>query len=219
MYATISADIVSSTSLPIQSTIELNESLKKVLKILESNYRGFWGRVVRGDTVECVLENPEYAVEIAIMLKCWVKAFKPADQGEYFRFKKYGLRLAIGIGEMSIIDRDRDILDGDAIYRSGRLLDKLAGRSKYSMVISMDDHSSEETFNVVLSLINQLLNNATSRRCLTLCERLLSSSSSETAERMGITTSGVNQTLNELGWGAIEQAITYYRTFIVNHVK
>ena len=56
-----------------------------------------------------------------------------------------------------------------------------------------------------------MLNNATARKCETLYERILSSDTCETAEKMGISVSGVNQTLRDLGWTAIEQAINYYR--------
>ena len=44
MYAAISADVVSSTSLSRESMIELNEKLKKCLYILEEHFQGFWGR-------------------------------------------------------------------------------------------------------------------------------------------------------------------------------
>lgn len=221
MYASISADIVSSTSLTIQSTIELNDYIKKILEILESQYDGFWGRLVRGDTIECTLSHPEDALEIAILLKSWVKAFKQSEYSESPRFSKYGLRLAIGIGKMNIVNKELDMMDGEAIYRSGRSLDMLKGRSKYSMTISMSQEQYEEPLNIILSLINQLLNNATSRKCRILCERLLLPTSNEVAEKMGITVSGVNQTLNEFGWSNIEQAIKFYHKTIstLNYVN
>ena len=136
-FATISADIVASSSLSNEAKIGLNESLKKCIGTLESHYGGFWGRIVRGDSVECIVEKPEDALEIALILKTWVKAYGPNVNSAANEFKKYGIRLAIGIGDMSIIDKSRDIMDGDAIYRSGRSLDGLSGWSKYSMVISM----------------------------------------------------------------------------------
>lgn len=215
MYASISADVICSTSLPVQSLIELNEYIKKALKVLEERYNTFWGRIVRGDTIECILTRPEDAFEIAIFLKAWIKSFRPSECGDYSRFSKYGLRIAIGLGEMNIVDRELDMMDGEAIYRSGRLLDNLTGWAKYSMAISMPQQQYEEPFNIILSLINQLINKATSRRCLTLCERLLYSSK-ETSDRMSISVSGVNQSLNGLGWGDIEQAIIYYRKIVSN---
>jgi hypothetical protein len=211
MYAAISADVVSSTSLSRESMIELNEKLKKCLCVLERRYQDFWGRIVRGDSIECIMSRPEDAFEVALILKTWVKSFEPSNIQDDKRFNRYGLRIAIGIGEMKTIDRGLDMMDGDAIYRSGRAMDKLVGRAKYSFVISMADSEHEQALQVILTLVNQLLNNATARKCETLCERILSSDTSKTAEKMGISVSGVNQTLKDLGWSAIEQAIIYYR--------
>ena len=56
MYATISADVVSSTSLSKEAMIELNEKLKKCLSTLELRHQGFWGRIVKGDSIECVMD-------------------------------------------------------------------------------------------------------------------------------------------------------------------
>lgn len=211
MYAAISADVVSSTSLSRESMIDLNEKLKKCLYILERRYQGFWGRIVKGDSIECIMSRPEDAFEVALILKTWVKSFEHSNIQEDKRFNRYGLRIAIGIGEMKTLDRGLDMMDGDAIYRSGRAMDKLVGRAKYSFVISMADSEHEQALQVILTLVNQLLNNATARKCETLCERILSSDTSKTAEKMGISVSGVNQTLKDLGWSAIEQAIMYYR--------
>jgi hypothetical protein len=196
--------------------IELNERLRKCLSILEKRYRGFWGRVVRGDTVECVMPHSEDAFEVALILKTWVKSFEPSDAHDLKRFNRYGLRIAIGIGEMKTVDRDLDMMDGEAIYRSGRALDKLVGRAKYSFYISMDNKDHEQALQVIFTLVNQLLNNATARKCEILCERILASDTSHTAKKMGISVSGVNQTLNDLGWSAIEQAIAYYRRQITS---
>lgn len=211
MYAAISADVVSSTSLSRESMIELNEKLKKCLRILETRYQGFWGRIVRGDSIECIMSRAEDAFEVALILKTWVKSFEPRGIHDAKRFNRYGLRIAIGIGDMKTIDRDLDMMDGDAIYRSGRAMNRLVGRAKYSFTISMTDSEHEQALQVILTLVNQLLNNATARKCETLCERILSSDTSQTAERMGISVSGVNQTLKDLGWNAIEQAVLYYR--------
>lgn len=214
MYASISADVVSSTSLSKDSMIELNEKLKKCLLTLDNHYEGFWGRIVKGDSIECIMTNPQDAFEIALILKTCVKSFEPSDAIDSNRFRRYGLRIAIGIGEMKTIDRNLDMMDGDAIYRSGRELNKLVGRAKYSFGISMEDEECKQTLQVILTLVNQLINYATARKCETLYQRILMTDSSKTAEKMGITVSGVNQTLKDIGWNAIEQAIIYYRNKI-----
>ena len=169
-----------------------------------------------GVLLEVTLSNVSWTdlkmhLKAALILKTWIKSFEPSNIQKDKRFNRYGLRIAIGIGEMKTIDRGLDMMDGDAIYRSGRTMDKLVGRAKYSFVISMADSEHEQALQVILTLVNQLLNNATARKCETLCERILSSDTSKTAEKMGISVSGVNQTLKDLGWSAIEQAIIYYR--------
>ena len=213
MYATISADVVSSTSLSIESMIGLNEHIKKCLALLEDRYMGFWGRIVRGDTIECILKSPEDALEAALVLKTWVKSFVPKNDAKY-SFSKYGLRIAIGLGDMKTVSRDRDMMDGDAIYRSGRALDSLVGRSKYSFTISMADGKQEQILRIMFSLINDLVNKTTARRCRTLYEKILYKDANMIAKNMGITPSGVNQNLNALCWSSIEQVIEYYKEIV-----
>ena len=215
-YAAISADIVSSTSLSRDSMIGLHERLKEYLAAMENRYEGFWGRIVRGDSVECILPHPEDAFEAAILLKAWVKAFEPGEGDRSKRFNRYGLRVAVGIGEMKTVDRELDMMDGDAIYRSGRALNRLVGRAKYAFAVSMENEEVEQALQVIGTLVNHLLNNASARKCETLCTRILSADSGEAATRMGISVSGVNQTLKDLGWNAIEQAVAYYRRIISN---
>ena len=216
MYAAISADIVSSTSLSKDAMIELTEKLKDILCLLEDRYEGFWGRIVRGDSIECIMPKAVDALEIAILLKAFVKSFTPKDGQGLKQFHKYGLRVAIGIGEMKTVDKTLDMLDGEAIYRSGRELDKLVGRSKFSFVLSMENTEKETALQLMVSLVNHLLNKATARKCQVLCERILAKDSNEVAQRMGISVSGVNQTLKDIGWELIEQVIDYYRKITTN---
>ncbi len=211
MYAAISADVVSSRSLSSESMVEYNIGLKKCLLQLDNKYQGFWGRIVRGDSIECILENPEDAFEVALILKAWTKAFEPKDNIIEERFQRYGLRIAIGIGEMKTINKELDIMDGEAIYRSGHGLNNLVGHEKYYLTISMKNNEVRQPLNIILALVNSLLNNSTPSKCKTLYKRILAGDSKKTAEEMGITVSAVNQSLNALGWNAIEQAIMYYR--------
>ena len=46
MYAAISADIVSSTSLCIEETIALKQRIEDLFSVLENKFPGFWGRII-----------------------------------------------------------------------------------------------------------------------------------------------------------------------------
>lgn len=211
MYAAISADIVSSTSLTKEGMVLLNQNLKELISKLETLYSGMWGRIVRGDTIELILNNPANALEVALILKSYMKSINSQRICGDSDFCKYGLRLAVGIGEMKTNDKKLDMMDGEAIYRSGRALDGLVGRKKYSFVISMQDENITEMLQTIFSLINHILNAATKRQCQVLYERLVSKDAKEVANNLDITASGVNQTLKTVGWTAIERAILFYQ--------
>jgi len=51
IYATISADIVASTSLSKEALVELTTGVKDFLENMADNYTGFWGRLVKGDSI------------------------------------------------------------------------------------------------------------------------------------------------------------------------
>jgi hypothetical protein len=75
----------------------------------------------------------------------------------------------------------------------------------------MADAKQEEILKIMLSLVNDLVNNATARRCRTLYEKILYKDANLIAKNMGITSSGVNQNLSALCWSSIEQVIEYYK--------
>ncbi len=57
VYATLSADIVDSTSLSAEDTVKLKESLEGFFPVMQLFCDKAWGRVTRGDSVECVEEG------------------------------------------------------------------------------------------------------------------------------------------------------------------
>lgn len=126
--ATISADIVSSTSLSVDELIHIQSEIRHFLDELSKKSQGKdWGRLFKGDSVEIFLFDPHKALRTALLLKTLAKktfSWGKETNAKRDLFKKYGVRLAIGVGEMRTIDRKQDILDGEAIYYSGRLLEK-----------------------------------------------------------------------------------------------
>ena len=57
MFATISADIVSSTSLSVDETIRLKQRIEALFALLKTKYPDFYGRQIKGDYIECVMQN------------------------------------------------------------------------------------------------------------------------------------------------------------------
>lgn len=208
-YATISADIVASTSLSREMLVELTTGVKRVLETIAKNYQGFWGRLVKGDSIECVMEHPKDALRVAILLKSFIKSFVPSDGIADVKFKHFGLRLAIGIGEMRLIDKELDMMDGEAIYLSGRALANMQDKTSDSFQIVMKNDVNR-ALPVIAMLLNHIINDATCRQCETLFYRLQCNQVSQVAEKMHISRAGAGNNLRMMGWDAIERALNYY---------
>ncbi len=210
MYATISADIVSSTTLSTGEIIALKKKINEVFAKLGNKFPGFWGRLIKGDYIECLIPNPSDALRIALILKTLIKSADIERTKEKKQFLTYGLRIVIGFGEMRIIDRNEDIMDGEAIYRSGRALAKMGSPTKGTMSIDIYDPELQAPLRTTALLIDAIINDATRRQSEVLYYKLLSLNETEIATKMGMKQSAVNQHSTAAKWYCIEAALKYF---------
>lgn len=210
MYATISADIVSSTSLSRQDTINLKQQLEVLFSLLESKYPSFWGRQVKGDYIECLVSDVNQIFRIALILKTYIKSLDIIGGMGTRNFRTYGIRMAIGIGKMRIIDRQNGIMDGEAIYLSGRAIENAGVLSKGTFTIKIENEQLAKSLHVVAVLTDALINNATRRQCEVLYYKLLSMKETDIAEVLGIKQSSVNEHSSSAKWYCIEEALDYF---------
>ena len=216
IYAAISADIVSSTSLSKDDFIQLTEQIKKMLDRLAKEYDSFWGRLVHGDSIECVIENPKNALRIALLLKTFVKSFEPYGDKADTMFEQIDLRLAIGIGRMRTVDKNLDVMDGDAIYLSGRALASAKNifidnfQLKVAPYISI---ISNYCMTIMVQFLVRRIEKATRRQCKTLFYRLQCYKDNDVAKIMGISRAEVNNNLQCLGWDLIEHSIILFENY------
>ncbi len=217
VQATISADIVSSTSLSVEELALLQSEIRLFLERLSEKSQGKnWGRLFKGDSVEIFMRDPHEALRTALLLKTLVKktfSWKKDTNAKRELFRKYGVRLAIGIGEMRTADQKQDILDGEAIYYSGRLLEKATKEKaiiKRSMLFESSDSLMTEELNMMLGMLDVMLRNATSRQNEILYYKLLGKKEKEIASLLNIRQHSVNQQSNSVGWNAIESAVKYF---------
>ena len=194
MYAAISADIVSSTSLCIEETIALKQWTEDLFSILEKRFPGFWGRLIKGDYIECLLPSAKDSFRVALIIKSRIKSFPVAESKEKKLFQTYGIRMAMGIGDMRIVDKEHGIMDGEAIYLSGRTLDEMGTPNKNgTFLIEPADKQLRPALHTIGMLTDALLNNTTKRQSEVIYYKLLSKSEQEIADILGVKQSGINQ--------------------------
>lgn len=211
MYAAISADIVSSTSLCIEETIALKQRIEELFSILEKRFPGFWGRLIKGDYIECLLPSAKDSFRAALIIKSCIKSFPVTESKKKKLFQTYGIRIAMGIGDMRIVDRGNGIMDGEAIYLSGRALSEMGTPNKNgTFLIEFADKQLQPALQTVSMLTDALLNNTTKRQSEVIYYKLLSKSEQEIADILGVKQSGINQHSTSAKWYCIEEALNYF---------
>ena len=97
LFGIVSSDVVDSTSLERAAIIRLRKDIYNGLFCdLAKKYSSFWGRVVRGDTIQCCLSQAQYSFRVALLAKCWMKNWAEANGGSA-EMRRLGLRSSIGI--------------------------------------------------------------------------------------------------------------------------
>lgn len=227
-YSVISGDIISSTSLHKEDRDLVEHELQILMEELYSKFNTF-GRVIKGDYLECVVPDAAQGLRVALCIKSFVKSI-PLDITQYSEeqsrvklFKTHGLRLAIGFGPLSRYNPSKGVIDGDAIYLSGR---EISGETTYNkerivikntLFFSSKEEKLNANFKPILSLLDVLLSKATSRQCEVLYLKLLGKSEEEIAKQLKIGQSAVNQHSTSLGWNAIEETVKYFNDIISTH--
>ncbi|GHU64671.1 hypothetical protein FACS1894123_09730 [Bacteroidia bacterium] len=189
--ATISADIVSSTSLNVEQRLELEKELNHLLSVLKLTFGSdvFFGRLIKGDYIECVIENPQLALRVALLIKSHIKSLDiKADKNsakELKDFKEYGVRIAIGIGELSIWNKKKGIIDGEAIYLSGRAINEMTAldkKIKKTLVFKSKNVDWTNIFSPIFDLLDVIFSKQKSGQSKIVFYKLLDKSEKEISE-------------------------------------
>lgn len=207
MIATISADIVRSTSLETKDLICLRKGLRSLLDDIEKDYPGFWARIVRGDSIECVVPNYRYALRIAVLIKLYIKIQAGGfDCHDYLQ--RYGIRYSIGIADISYENRSEDIINGSAIYISGRNLDEISRKDIYT-AIEIDDAPMviNNMLDSYVALLNNVMDTYSAKQAQVVFYKLFGYKEKEISQRLGISQAAVNIRSTSAQWGLVNTAI------------
>lgn len=225
--AVISGDIIASTSLSDKGRGKVESHLRELLKNLEATYQVF-GRIIKGDYLECYVPQLKDALRVTLVIKSYIKSItvlpedlNPRDKRGKL-FKIHGIRLAIGIGKLTRLDLDKGIIDGEAIYNSGRIIsenqtfNKEKISIKNTLYIKSGDIALEQEIEPLLALLDVLMTRCTSKQSEVIYMKLMGNNEESIAKRMGILQPTVNQHSTSAGWNAIEKAVLRFETVIKN---
>ena len=220
MIATISADIVRSTSMNTEDLIVLRNKLRALFQDFEEDYPGFWARIVRGDSIECVVPNYNDALRIAILIKLYVKMrVSEFDCSEMLQ--RYGIRFSIGVADIKYADKKEDIIDGPAIYLSGRNLDEISRRENIMTAFEIG-HAPKPLSNLLdsyVAMVSGIVDSYSAKQAEVVFLKLLGFKEIEISERVGISQSSVNTRAANAQWGLLNTAIKDFEALEIEQIS
>lgn len=218
-HAVISGDIIASTSLNELGKTKIEASLNNLINELKKKF-SVYGRVLKGDYIECYVPEIADVFRVALAIKSFVKSIKisindvNSNQGGRLKlYKTYGIRIAIGIGELSRLDIKNGIIDGEAIYLTGRIIneDKTHNKEKITikntLFIKSNDDNLDKEIQPLLSLIDILISKNTEKQCEVLYLKLMGYNEESIVKKLKKRQSTVNEQSTIAGWNAIEKAV------------
>jgi hypothetical protein len=196
--------------LSVDETRQIKPNVEKLFGIIREKYSDFWGRLVKGDSIECITQDIKSSFRIALIIKCYTKAYMSMNKSRSTKTNIFGARIAIGIGNMRIVDRDNDLMDGEAIYMSGRALNRLSVQNKGYLSIDINDSTLASTLQTIATLTDALINNLTKRQSEIILYKLLGLKEYDIAEKLMIKQASVNEHSAKAKWYCIDTAVTFF---------
>lgn len=222
---TISADIISYTSLSAKDKEHLNLKIQALLSDLTEKYKAeqFFGRIAQGDYVECAMLSPKYALRTALLLKTLVKSVEVSDTNDrrikYFR--EYGIRIAIAVAPLIDLNPEKGIIDGEAIYLSGRTIKNMSTSDKRKVVMKETmffrslDAEQQDNYDAMICLLDSIISKCSQKQSEVLFYKLSGLTEKEISEKTGKNQSTISQHSSAASWNAIEKSVIHFENHIV----
>ena len=207
----ITGDIIESSAIQIKYRDFLLESVRKIaneLSVMEPVKIEFF----RGDSFQMVIDNPENAIKIAVLLRAGLKSHTPKEYK-----KPWDARLALGMGTISYHADNIVVSDGEAFQYSGRELDEMGKRR---LVVKTRWSDVNEELQVSTAFADELISSwSVSQSQATYQALLYNTSQKEIAHKFKKSAQNISKLLSAAKVNLIQMYIDRYHNLISNLIK
>jgi hypothetical protein len=196
MNAIIAGDIINSQQHhPDEYLIVLKEVLSEYSK--DEMFQ-----IYRGDSFQALVSKPALALQASIKLKAALKRIDSLD-----------VRIAIGLGTVDIIDNNIAVSSGNALKRSGVLLDSLKEEEQNIMVQS--DHPLDQYMNTALKMALLYMDNWTENGAAVVYELLKHPkiTQEEIGKKLGVQQATASRRLDRANWKETQQMFLLFEQY------
>ena len=188
MNGIITGDIIDSTSIPIEHRKDLLTAISVISEELQV-FSPLKCEIYRGDSFQIVVNRPEMAMLIAILLRAGLKSRIPKGSKQ-----NWDARIAVGIGEMEFISDSILVSDGEAFRLSGREFDELGTRN---LAIRTRWDDANEELKISTAFADDIITNWTSSQSLVIYMSLAyQMTQKEIADKLGQSSQNISKLSN-----------------------
>jgi len=125
--------------------------------------------------------------------------------------QRHGIRFSIGIADISYADKSEDMINGPAIYLSGRNLDEISRRDLYTAIeVEAVPKSLSNVLDSYVALLNDLVDSYSIKQAEVVFYKLLGYKEVDISKRLSIYQSAVNMRSTSAQWGLLNTAIKHF---------
>jgi predicted XRE-type DNA-binding protein len=204
-YSIITADIVNYTKISQEPEVNLINDFTKWIKktsiVSEVKYEIF-----RGDSFQCIIPNLNHTLKICLLNRAYFLRLSKNQNG-------LDLRQAIGIGEISSLEKTLSRSDGEAFRYSGRTFDEMDKKGN-RLVFKSSFPEIDAELNTSFTLLEAIIQGWTSTQAEVFFNKLQGKKEKEIAELLNISQPAVNKHLKAVSWSAIESLLNRFEEII-----
>ncbi len=211
LKAVLTADIKRSTML---DSFEL-ENIQKTVKeqVLELEQQGSVSKIsfFRGDSFQVLVNHPEEALRVALLLKTSINMRKVDHDQKSRRAKPlYDVTISIGLGK---VEQDIDInrQNERPFILSGRGLDYLK-KQNHTLGVFTGHEENDITYATIFELYDWIMKQWSVTSVEVVYYKLKGLKEREIAPLLNISQSAVNQRSQAACWNGLEQIIAHFKT-------
>ncbi len=216
VYAVVTGDIVNSSALTNEQRTRLLSVLKGSFDKIEPTFgKALLAdeiKIFRGDSFQGILDKPEYALQVGILIRAALKAANPGP-----RNRLWDARIAIGIGKISYFPTKGSEADGEAFHFSGPILDGLK-KSRRLSVVSADIAFNKE-LEVECHLLDALIGKWSAEQAAIVEAALAGINQDELSKQFEISQPAIRKRMQGAGYSAIENFINRYSELVLELQK
>ncbi|MGB0976880.1 MAG: SatD family protein [Prolixibacteraceae bacterium] len=220
MYASITGDIISSKNISLSQRDLILEKLQTDFNNISENFPlRYPFEFLRGDSFQGVSKDLKDALKITLSIKAIFKkngitTSDSLNKKNGRSYKNLDARISIGLGPIEYLHQQLSLSDGTALQLSGRSLEKMKSLNQKLIVTTEHDEINRE-LRVELKLLDAIIEKWTTHSAEVVYYLLQGNNETQTAQKLGISQSAVNQRKKTANWDAIVMLLDNFESLIL----